>query len=433
MDPIEMTSLAQSHKVAPGAGSPAFPVDWVRDQFPALQRAAPFVYFDNAAGAQAPTNVLGAVSGHLLDFNVQRGGRYPKSVEVDRVINEARAKVALFLNAADPGEIAFGMNATSFIRIVSLAIAQMVQPERCEIVVTDLDHDANIATWMALERTGVRIVWWRMRDDQRLHVEDLLPVLSENTRLVACTVVSHALGSLVDVAAVAKAAHAVGAEVFLDCVHFGPHAPIDVQAWDCDYLVCSGYKTFSPHMGFMWGKREKLKALPTFREDFIPDETPYKIEAGTFIYENVAGMSAVVDYLDTLGAKVDGAAATPRARLVSAMTAIQAYEQDLSRAVLPVLADCAARVYGVADPANAALRVPTFCFNLGDIDPAVVVQKMSDAGIGIRDGHMYAPRLMARLGLAMDRGAVRASLVHYNTLAEVERFADVLRRIVSEG
>lgn len=428
-----MTSLVQPQEIAARASAAAFPVESARARFPALRRAAPFIYFDNAAGAQAPSVVLDAVSRHLLDFNVQRGGRYPKSVEVDRVIAEARSKVALFLNATDPGEVAFGMNATSFIRIVSLAIAQTVAPARNEIVVTDLDHDANVATWLALERMGVRVVWWRMREDCRLHVEDLAPLLSERTRLVACTVVSHALGSLVDVAAVAKAAHAVGAEVFLDCVHYGPHASIDVQLWDCDYLVCSGYKTFSPHMGFMWGKREKLKALPTFREDFIPDETPYKIEAGTFIYENVAGMSAVIDYLAALGAEVDPAAATPRGRLVSAMNSIQAYEQDLSRAVLPVLAECGATVYGVADPEQAHLRVPTFCFNLGDIDPAVVVQKMSDAHIGIRDGHMYAPRLMARLGLSMDRGAVRASLVHYNNEAEIGRFAETLQRILREG
>jgi cysteine desulfurase family protein (TIGR01976 family) len=433
MERIVMTTVADRLQVAPAAGPQAFPVDWARAQFPALERAAPFIYFDNAAGAQAPANVLETVNRHLLDFNVQRGGRYPKSVEVDRVIAEARSKVALFVNAADPGEIAFGMNATSFIRIVSLAIAQMIKPERNQIIVTDLDHDANVATWLALERMGVSIDWWRARDDQRLYVEDLAPLLSERTRLVACTVVSHALGSLVDVTAVAKAAHAVGAEVFLDCVHYGPHAPIDVQAWDCDYLVVSGYKAFSPHMGFMWGKRDKLKVLPTFREDFIPDETPYKIEAGTFIYENVAGMSAAVDYLESVGAKVDPAAATPRARLLSAMTAIQLYEQELSRAVLPVLADCGARIYGVADPAQAHLRVPTFCFNLGDIHPAVVVQKMSDANIGIRDGHMYAPRLMGRLGLAMDRGAVRASLVHYNTFAEIERFATVLHEIAKAG
>ena len=209
-----------------------FPIDAVRAQFPAIARAAPFVYFDNAAGAQSPQNVLDAVAGHLLDFNVQRGGRYAKSVEVDRVIVSAREKVATWLNAADPSEVAFGMNATSFIRLVSLAIGQTLQADRNQFVVTDLDHDANVATWLQLERMGATFAWWRMRDDGRLHVEDLIPLLSSKTRLVACTAVSHALGSLVDIAAVAKAAHDVGAEMFLDCVHYGPHAPIDVQAWE---------------------------------------------------------------------------------------------------------------------------------------------------------------------------------------------------------
>jgi len=414
------------------AQSPAattFPVAWARTQFPALQQAEPFIYFDNAAGAQAPANVLDAVARHLLTFNVQRGGRYPKSIEVDRVIVEARRKVACLLNATDADEVAFGMNATSFMRLTSLALGQTLRAERNEIIVTDLDHHANISTWLELEKMGARMIWWRMRADFRLHVEDLIPLLSERTRLVACTVVSHALGSRVDVAAVARAAHQVGAEVFLDSVHYTPHAPIDVQAWDCDYLVCSGYKAFAPHMGFLWGKRAALERLPTFREEFIPDAPPHKIEAGTFIYENVAGMAAAVDYFEALGAKIDAGAVSARARVLAALTAIEAYEQDLSRAMLAALKDAGSIVYGVSDPAQAGRRVPTFTFNLPGVDPADVARGMAEAEIGIRDGHMYAPRLMERLGLSMDKGAVRASLVHYNTLAEVERFGEVLRRI----
>jgi cysteine desulfurase family protein (TIGR01976 family) len=423
-------SLCHRHFLESKPVTVAFPVETIRAKFPALKRAAPFIYFDNAAGAQAPQSVLDAVAGHLMDFNVQRGGRYEKSREVDRVIGVAREKVATWLNAADPSEVAFGMNATSFIRIVSLAIGQTLQAPRNEIIVTDLDHDANVATWMALQRTGAVITFWKMRDDGRLYVEDLLPLLSEKTRLVACTAVSHALGSLVDIAGVAKAAHDVGAEMFLDCVHFGPHALIDVQAWDCDYLVCSGYKTFSPHMGFMWGKREKLVALPTFREEFIPDEPPYKIEAGTFIYENVAGMSAVIDYLEGLGRDLGApnAAQSPRAHIATAMNAIQDYEQILSRAMLAELATCDALIHGVADPDNVAARVPTICFNIPGKNPGDLVQRMADGGVGIRDGHMYAPRLMARLGLSMDSGAMRASLVHYNTLDEVGRFGEELRK-----
>jgi cysteine desulfurase family protein (TIGR01976 family) len=408
-----------------------FPVEAVRSKFPALTRAAPFVYFDNAAGAQLPQSVLDAVARHLLDFNVQRGGRYEKSREVDRVIAVAREKIATWLNASDPSEVAFGMNATSFIRLVSLAIGQTIEPSRNQFVVTDLDHDSNIATWLALKRMGADFVWWKMRDDGKLHVEDLLPLLSHKTRLVACTAVSHALGSLVDIAAVARAAHSVGAEMFLDCVHYGPHALIDVQAWNCDYLVCSGYKAFAPHMGFLWGKRDKLLALPTFREEFIPDEPPYKIEAGTFIYENVAGASAAIDYFEALGRDLgpQPVRQMPRDYIATAMSAIRTYEQTLSRALLRVLAEAGATVYGVHDPAQVVERVPTICFNLGDRHPAEVVERMAEAGLGIRDGHMYAPRLMGRLGLAMDRGAVRVSLVHYNTFDEIHRFGEALQKI----
>jgi cysteine desulfurase family protein (TIGR01976 family) len=417
---------APAADLASAPDAPRFPIDAVRGRFPSLARAAPFIYFDNAAGAQAPQEVLTRTATHLLDFNVQRGGRYAKSVEVDRVIAAARERVATLVGADDPAEVAFGMNATSFIRLVSLALGQTLQAPRDEIVVTDLDHHANISTWLELRRTGARIAWWRMREDHRLHVDDLIPLLSERTRLVACTVVSHALGSRVDVAAVARAAHAVGAEVFLDCVHYTPHGPIDVKAWDCDYLVCSGYKAFAPHMGFLWGKRETLERLPTFREEFIPDAPPDKIEAGTFVYENVAGMAAAVDYLEALGGELDPAATTARARILAATAGIEAHEGDLSRAMLKVLAGAGAQVYGVADAGVVERRVPTFCFNLPGAHPAAVARGLAAADIGARDGHMYAPRLMERLGLALDEGAVRASLVHYNTLGEIDRFAEAL-------
>jgi cysteine desulfurase family protein (TIGR01976 family) len=413
-----------------------FPAKTFRDLFPALRRAGSFVFLDNAAGAQIPQIVLDAVNRHLLECNVQRGGRYGKSMEVDAAIARARESVALLLNAADPSEVAFGMNATSFIRVVSLAIGQKLG-DRNEIVVTDMDHEANVATWLALEREGAKFVWWKMREDGNLHPDDLKPLLSTRTRLVACTVASNALGSIVDVAAAAKIAHAAGAELFLDCVHYSPHALIDVRAWDCDYLVCSGYKVFSPHMGFLWGKREKLEKLATFREDFIPDEPPGKIEAGTFIYENVAGMDAAVGYLEWLGRQFSGhdggQGHTRRGDIVAAMNAIRAYEQTLSVEMLRALKECGAAVYGVKEPARIHERVPTFCFNLPGVDPAHVTERFANEGIGIRDGHMYAPRLMRRLNLPVETGAVRASLVHYNTLDEVHRFGDVLRRLSKQA
>ena len=413
-----------------------FPVKSLRKLFPAIQRDPQFVFFDNAAGAQVPQTVLHAVNDHLLRCNVQRGGRYEKSMQVDQAILRARESVALLLNAQNPNEIAFGMNATSFIRLVSLAIGQTLA-DRNEFILTDMDHEANISTWLALERSGAQFQWWRMRDDGNLHTEDLKPLLSSRTRLVACTVASNALGSIVDVTAAARLAHEAGSEIFLDCVHYSPHGVIDVQAMDCDYLVCSGYKAFSPHMGFLWGKLQLLRKLPTFREDFIPDEPPGKIEAGTFIYENVAGFEAAVRYLESVSGLVDATSASSdssrRDKIVKGMTAIRAYESVLSRKMLETLIDCGAVVYGISDVSRLGQRVPTFCFNLPGMNPADVTEALSRDGIGVRDGHMYAPRLMNRLGVSPETGVVRASLVHYNTVAEIGRFRETISRLSCHG
>ena len=221
-----------------------------------------------------------------------------------------------------------------------------------------------------------------------------------------------------------------GAEVFVDAVHYGPHGPIDVQEFDCDYLVCSGYKIFSPHMGFFWGRPETLNALPTFREDFVPDTTPAKLEIGTYIYENVAGMDAAVHYLEELGRRIHPAAASRRAALVAATEAIRDYEAQLSHAMLDVSG-------GMRTPLSMGFRRRSIsragrrhlCFNLPGISPAKVTEELAKANIGVRDGHMYSPRLMKRLGLTKESGAVRASLVHYNTMEEVQRFGSALAEI----
>src|SRR6266702_92189 len=345
-----------------------FPAEALREQFPALQRAGNSIFFDNAAGAQVPQTVLDAVNHHLLDHNVQRGGRYPQSMAVDATIARSRASVAAFINARRPEEIAFGMNATSFIRLISLAVGQTLG-KRNEIVVTDLDHEANIATWLVLEKQGAKFLWWKIRADGCLHTEDLQPLLSSRTRLVACTLASNALGSIVDVRAAADLAHAVGAEIFLASVHYGPHGSLDVQAFDCDYLVCSGYKIFAPHMGFMWGRYELLESLPTFREDFIPDEPPGKIEAGTFIYENVAGMDAAINYLAQVGRTLAGKAGAPDAHSLrddarAALKEIRSYERSLSLELLRVLKDNKAQIYGIDTEARIAERAPTVSFNI---------------------------------------------------------------------
>jgi cysteine desulfurase family protein (TIGR01976 family) len=422
----------------PSESNPVFPIEAVRATFPALNRAPQFTFFDNAAGAQVPQVVLDAVNHHLLECNVQRGGRYAKSLEVDETIARARQSVAHLVNARSVQEIAFGMNATSFIRLMSLAIGRTLG-KRDQIVVTDMDHEANIATWLDLEKSGAKIVWWKVRADGNLHVDDLDPLLSSSTRLVACTFTSNAIGSIVDVAAATKIAHAYGAEVFLDGVHYGPHGLIDVQALDCDYLVCSGYKIFAPHMGFLWGRRELLEKLPTFREDFIPDEPPGKIEAGTFIYENVAGMDAAVRYLESLGKTVADEGDTGqkledrRSVLERAFKAIRSYEKMLSLEMFTALRDCDATIYGIANDEGIPERVPTLCFSVPNISSSKVTEELAKRHIGVRDGHMYSPRLMRRLGLLAESGAVRASLVHYNTIAEICEFSSALAEIRKSG
>jgi cysteine desulfurase family protein (TIGR01976 family) len=423
------SDVQQSHSPTP------FPVEAVRAEFPALKHSEPFVFFDNAAGAQIPHGVFNAVNRHLLECNVQRGGRYAKSQEVDATIARGRQSVAELVNARSPNEIAFGMNATSFVRIVSLAIGQILGG-RDEIIVTDMDHEANVATWLALEREGAKFRWWHMRDDGTLNPDDLKPLVSSKTRLVACTVTSNALGSIVDVEAAAKIVHAAGAEIFLDCVHYAPHGVIDVQAWDCDYLACSGYKIFAPHMGFLWGRLELLQKLPTFREDFIPNQPPLKIEAGTFVYENVAGMEAAIAYLASLGGSLGerGAPApSRRANLTRALMSIRQYEQMLSLELLGVLEECGATVYGLRGKERIGERVPTILFNLPNVSPAKVTEELSRGGIGVRDGHMYSPRLMKRLRLSVETGAVRVSLVHYNTTEEIARFGKVLSGLAKHG
>jgi len=402
----------------------AFPVDEIRREFPALAAADSFVFFDNAAGAQVPRRALDAVVDHLVARNVQRGGPYRRSQEVDATIARARASVADLVNAASPDEIAFGLNATSFIRAISLAVGQTLGDRR-EIVVSDLDHEANVATWMALARTGARIVWWRVRADGRLHVEDLDPLLTTSTRLVACTVASNATGTRVDVAGAAARAHAAGAELFVDAVHYAPHGPLDVQALGCDYLVCSGYKIFAPHMGFAWCRPSAIDRLPTFREEFIPDRMPDKLEAGTYAYENVAGMDAAIEYLADLGRRVAGAQRDRRTAVRAAMEAIAQYETTLCAAMLDALASVpGAAIHGVADRGALDLRVPTIAFSIDGLGAADIARELDARGIGVRHGHMYSPRLMQRLGAA--GGVVRASLVHYNTMAEIDRFREAV-------
>ena len=415
------------------AADAPFPVEDCRRQFPSIETAGRFIFFDNAAGAQVPAGVLEAVADHLLARNVQRGAPYRRSREVDATIGRARESAAAFVNARSADEIAFGLNATSFIRAISLAVGHTIDDGRSEIVLTELDHEANVATWLALERFGARIRWWHVRDDGRLHAEDLAPLLNQRTRLVACTVASNATGSVVDVSDVARRAHGVGAEVFLDAVHYAPHGSIDVQRFDCDYLVCSGYKIFAPHMGFAWCRREAINALPTFREHFIPDVTPDKLETGTYGYESVAGFDAAVRYLEDLGRRFTWDAdyrASRSETLRRTMERIAQYEQTLSAKLLDEIGGIdGVTVHGMADRERLSDRLPTLAFTVAGIPASVISEGLAARDVGVRSGHMYSPRLIERLGL-LPNGVVRASLVHYNTAAEIDRFRDALIEVI---
>src|SRR5215467_1082678 len=374
-----------------------FPINEIRSQFPALRESRGTIFFDNAAGAQLPGRVIEAVKDHMVHRMVQRGGPYKLSREVDEVIVRARAGVADLVNAADPNEVVFGINGTSFMRLVSQAIAEQ-SGTRNEIIVTELDHEANISVWLDLQKRGFTVRFWPLADgNPRLNLKDLVPLLSAKTRLVAVTWASNATGSIVDVAAAAAAAHAVGAEVFVDAVHYLPHGPIDVQNTGIDYMACSTYKAFAPHMGFGWGRKQALDGLPAFREYFIPDAAPYKFEIGTYVYENVAGLIAAIDYLEDVGRRC-GACGDRRQTVRHAMEAIRSYEMTLSDRMLRGLETIpSVRVYGLRKLSD---RTPTFCFTVEGLSPADVCEKVVRRGYAIRYGHLYCTRLIKRLGLS---------------------------------
>lgn len=412
-----------------------FPLDFVRGLFPALKDSR-YVYFDNAAGTQVPQGVIDAVSEHLTRRNVQRGGCYRLSEEVDELIDATRDRLGTFVNAYEREEVVLGMNATSFIRQASLAIGETLRPGD-EIVVTELDHEANIAPWVALEKRGVHVKLWGLEEgSSRLDLGKLDELLSERTRLVAVTKASNAVGTIVDLIPIAERIHAQKGYLFVDAVQFAPHGPMDVRFLGCDFLVCSGYKIFGPHMAFLWGRREILDSLPTMREYFIKDQTPDKYEMGTFNYEAVAGMNAAIDYVEELGRRCRYLPLPPeedvgrRGDLRRGMQAIRQYERTLTSHTLSRLSKLSSvTVYGVMDPDQAALRTPTFLFNVKGMDPAEVAERLAETDVFVRNGHMYSPRLLSRLGLQEEKGAVRASLVHYNSSEEVDRWIEALQRL----
>ncbi len=415
-----------------------FPLDFVRGFFPALADSNQ-LYLDNAAGTQVPQIVVDAVSDHLTRRNVQRGGRYRLSEEVDELLQQTRQSLGAFVNAYHDDEIVFGANATSLIRTVSLALAEDLKPGD-EIIVTELDHEANIAPWLALEARGIKVKFWPVeKEGARLDIEKLDEILTERTRVVAVTKASNAVGTIVDLIPVAERIHAQKGYLFTDAVQFAAHGPLDVQFFGCDFMVCSAYKAFGPHIGFLWGKKEVMDSLPAFREFFIRDEAPDKYETGTPNFEGIAGLNSAIGYIEELGHRSRHLPLQPeenvgrRADMRRGMHAVRQYERTLTGHLLRRIQELPfVDVLGLTDPNHAALRTPTLSFNVRGMEPAKVSRSLVKGGIFVRDGHVYCPRLFRALGLSDETGAVRASLVHYNSKGEVDRLVDAIQKMAGE-
>jgi cysteine desulfurase family protein (TIGR01976 family) len=421
---------------------PALDAAALRAEFPALaleQDGRPVVYLDGPGGTQVPERVIDAVAGYYRASNANNGGAFATSRRSDERIAGARDAVADFLNARTSAEIKFGPNMTTLTFALSRAIGATLALGD-EVVVTALDHDANVTPWRLLAERGavVRTAEIR-RDDCTLDLDDLESKLSPRTRLVAVGLASNAVGSINDVSWVARRAHEVGALVFVDAVHFGPHGAIDVQALDCDLLVCSAYKFFGPHLGILYGREELLDSLPTAKVRPAHD----RWETGTQNHEGIVGTGAALEYLADVGDRygADSAEAFAaagfggrRLSLKAGMAAIRTYEQWLLRRLMAGLATLPGlRVYGITDEAAFDHRVPTVSFTLDGRTAREVATQLGRRGIFAWDGNMYAVELTQRLGLEPRGGFVRIGLVHYNTAAEVDRLLRELDTIAAEG
>lgn len=412
----------------------------LRDHFPSLQRAVDgrlIAYLDGPGGTQVPRECIGAMRRYLERSNANHGGAFTAAVETDAMLHEAHAAGADFLGAHDPDEIVFGPNMTTLTFAVSRAIGRDLQPGD-EIVVTRLDHDANVAPWLAIaEDRGAHVRWIELAEDgASLDLDMLDGVIGPRTRVVAVGLASNALGTVTDVGRVIEAAHAAGALAFVDAVHAAPHLPIDVSTLRADLLVVSPYKFFAPHLGMLYGRRDLLERLEAYRVRPAGEALPGKWEVGTQSHESLAGLLGTFAYLERLGAAYgrSGSDDSRRARLRAAMSAIHAHERDLSLGVLERLASVPGLVlHGLADPADVDRRVPTFSVTLPGHQPRAIAEHLASRAISTWDGDFYAWELVRALGLDDAGGLLRIGLVHYNTLAEVDRLVEALHELAGRA
>ncbi len=405
---------------------------WIRSQFPSLTQTVdgqPAVFLDGPGGTQVPQRVIDAISDYLKTSNANTCGAYATSRRTDVVISQARAAMADFLGCGQD-EIVFGPNMTTLTFAISRSIGRELGPGD-EILLTHLDHDANVSPWRALEERGVTIRFVDVNEaDCTLNLADLAQKISTRTRVVAVGYASNAVGTINDVKEIIRLAHQKGALAYIDAVHYAPHGPIDVRALDCDFLVCSTYKFFGPHMGVLYGKREHLTRLQPYKVRANTNAIPNRWEWGTLNHECIAGIAACVDYLADLGRRVDSSAADRRSALVAAYRAIQQYERALAETMIRGLRDIPGlKLYGIADPAKLDRRCPTFAVRISNHTPRELATRLGERGFFTWDGNYYALNLSERLDVEKDGGFLRIGLAHYNTAEEVSRLLTALQEI----
>ena len=407
----------------------------IRSQFPALDR--PAIFLDNPGGTQIAKPALDRIHQYLIECNANHGGAFATSIESDAVLEEAHGAMADFYNAASPEEIVFGNNMTTLTFQISRSISREWK-EGDEIVVTRLDHDANITPWvLAAQDRGVNVSWVDFDvEDGTLKLDDLQKALDRKPRLLAVGYASNGLGTINPVEKIIRMAHAAGATVYVDAVQYAPHGPIDVQKLDCDFLVSSSYKFFGPHAGILYGKRALLEKLFAYKVRPATNALPGRFETGTQNHEGIAGVLGAIEYFQWIGREFgdhgEGNEQSRRLDLKKALLAIHLYELELSRALLSALeAVPGLHLYGLTDPDRLEERVATFSFRLKDLHPRKVAEQLAEQGIYVWDGNYYALNVTERLGVEGRGGMVRVGAVHYNTLEEVDRLKAALLKIAA--
>lgn len=402
----------------------------VRVQFPALQRAwngHQVAYFDGPAGSQVPRSVIDAVSRYLRDSNANRGAPFVTSRMTDEIIERAQQAVTDLLGSDDPRTTVFGPNMTTLTLALSRALARTWQ-RGDEIIVSRLDHDANVTPWVLAARDAGAVVRWIdvNLDDCTLDWESFESQICERTKLVAVGYASNAVGTINPVRRLCETASGVGALTFIDAVHFAPHGLIDVEELRCDFLVCSAYKFFGPHVGVLWGRRELLEGLTPYKLRPSPDTLPDRWMTGTQNHEGIAGVRAAIDYV---GGIADAAAHTSRrSRLHASFGVISRYERELVQRLLEGLNTLPGiHIWGITDPARFDERVPTVSLTNDRLTPGEIAESLAQEGLFVWPGNHYALPFTEAAGLE-PHGTLRIGLLHYNTPEEVDRLLDALRR-----